>query len=414
VTTDEVVTDPQRAGLHQHRGDRPATTLEVGIYDRADRVPLRVGLQLEDVGGQDDRGEEVVDALAGLGAEVDAFVLASVVAGHYALGGELLVHAVRVGAVLVHLVDGDDDRHLRRSRMVDGLDCLRLDTVISRDHEDHDVGDLRASCAHRSERFVAGGVDENDRMTVGRLDLVGADALRDAARFAGGDSRLADRVKDRRLAMVDVAEDCDDWRAGDELGRILVGEREELLAGRCHNVALTFCRLDRDHVFARHRLHGEAELVGDDLRRGEVDDLVDRRQDLRGHQLLDHLNRAHAELLGQVLHRERRRQDRAAVAVGLDLDCDGGGLERRPGGLDGSGGQGCGGVAGQPALLEEVHQLLLTDPKFAREFVCLHPELSIMPFGRNSKRGGRSPLPFGEQSNSLPGRAWRAGSGRGA
>ena len=45
------------------------------------------------------------------------------------------------------------------------------------------------------------------------LDGIGADVLRDAARFALGDARLADGVEQRGLAVIDVAHDRDDRRA---------------------------------------------------------------------------------------------------------------------------------------------------------------------------------------------------------
>ena len=45
-----------------------------------------------------------------------------------------------------------------------------------------------------------------------RLDLVGADVLRDAAGLAAGDVRLADLVEQARLAVVDVTHDGDDRR----------------------------------------------------------------------------------------------------------------------------------------------------------------------------------------------------------
>src|SRR6266508_5940648 len=85
----EVVTDPQRAGLDEHRGDRAAAALEVGVDDRPDRVAVGVGLQLEDVGRQHDRGQQVVDTPARLGAQVHALVLAAVMPRHDALLGEL-------------------------------------------------------------------------------------------------------------------------------------------------------------------------------------------------------------------------------------------------------------------------------------------------------------------------------------
>ena len=49
------------------------------------------------------------------------------------------------------------------------------------------------------------------------LHVIRADVLRDAAGFALGDARLADRVEQRRLAVVDVAHDGDDRRARHEV-----------------------------------------------------------------------------------------------------------------------------------------------------------------------------------------------------
>src|SRR4029077_15410689 len=129
---------------------------------------------------------------------------------------------------------------------------------------------------------------------------------------------------------------------------------------------------DRHHVLARHRVDRVAELVGDDLGGGVVDDLVDGGQYLGVHQLLDDLDRADAELFGKVFDGQGRWEDDSAIPVGLDLGRDGGRPEGRAGGIDRTGRQGRRGVAGQPALLQEVDQLLLADAKFAREFVCFH------------------------------------------
>src|SRR5581483_10570872 len=108
---------------------------------------------------------------------------------------------IDVRVVLVDLVDGDDDRHLGRPRVVDRLDGLRHHAVVRRDDEHRDVGDLGAACAHCGEGLVARRVDEHHGMAIRRLDLVGADPLRDASSLAGGNSCLADRVEDRGLAM---------------------------------------------------------------------------------------------------------------------------------------------------------------------------------------------------------------------
>jgi len=195
VAAYEVVADLERARLHQHGGDRAAAPLEVRVDDRADRVAVGIRLQLEDVRGKDDRGQQVLDALAGARADMNAFVLAAVVARDDPLLSELLMHAIDIGA-LVDLVDGHDDRHPGDPRVLDRLHGLRHDAVVRGDHEHYQVGDLRAASPHGGERLVARGVDEHHRVPVGRVDSVCADALRDAAGLACRDSRLADGVQD--------------------------------------------------------------------------------------------------------------------------------------------------------------------------------------------------------------------------
>ena len=135
--------------------------------------------------------------------------LAAPVFRHQAEVRQLLLDAVRVGVRLVDLVDRDEDRHVRRPRVVDRFPRLRHDAVVGRDDQDDDVGDARAAGAHHRERFVAGRVEEHD-VAVVDLHRVGADVLGDAAGFALGDARLADGVEQRRLAVVDVAHDGDD------------------------------------------------------------------------------------------------------------------------------------------------------------------------------------------------------------
>ena len=116
-----------------------------------------------------------------------------------------------------------------------------------------------------------------------RRDLVGGDVLRDATGLAGGDARLADRVEQRRLAVVDVTHDGDDRRA-----RLSVLGLVDLLR--------------EDVVF----LEGDvldlvAELAREDLRGVEVDRGVDVHA---GHahapQLLQHLGRLDAHAAREV------------------------------------------------------------------------------------------------------------------
>ena len=114
---------------------------------------------------------------------------------------------LRVGALLVDLVDRDHDRHVGRLGVVERLDGLRHHAVVGRDHQDHDVGDLGTTGTHGGERLVTRGVDEGDlallAVVLGR-DLVGADVLGDAAglarppRWCCGSRRAAWSYRGRR------------------------------------------------------------------------------------------------------------------------------------------------------------------------------------------------------------------------
>ena len=99
--------------------------------------------------------------------------------------------------------------------MVQCLDRLRHDAVVGRDHEHSDIGGLGPPGAHGGERLVTWGVDEGDLaflvVDLGR-DLVRADGLGDAARFARDHVGVTDGVQQLGLAVVDVAHHGDDRR----------------------------------------------------------------------------------------------------------------------------------------------------------------------------------------------------------
>ena len=210
------VADPQGALLHDDRGHRPTTDLELRLDDDAPGTALGRRLQLLDLGDQHDLLQQVLDAEGLQGRHLDGDGVAAPGLGHESVLRQLLEHAVGVGLVPVDLVDRHDDRHVGRVGVADGLDGLGHDAVIGGHHQDHDVGHLGTTGTHGREGFVTGGVDERDRVAL-PLDLVGTDVLGDATGLAGHDVGRADTVEQQGLAVVDVAHDGDDRRARAQL-----------------------------------------------------------------------------------------------------------------------------------------------------------------------------------------------------
>ena len=206
------------------------------------------------------------------------------------------------GVGLVDLVDRHDHRHLRGLGVIDRLDGLRHHAVIRRDHQDHQIGDLRAARAHRGKRRVAGRVDEGDLAALGRGHLIGADVLGDAAGLAAHHVGLADRVEQRGLAVVDMAHDGHDRRTRLQ-GRGIVGRVEQ-----------TFL-----HVRFGDTAHRVAQFFGDELGGVGVDRVGDLRHVTLLHQDLDDVDTALRHAVREFLDRDRFRDRDLALQLFLVL-----------------------------------------------------------------------------------------------
>src|ERR671924_793066 len=286
VAGDDRVADLERPALDEHRRHRAATDVETRLDDRARRLGLGVRLQLElGVGDEQHLLEQVVEVLLLLRGDVRELRRPAPVLGLEPLGGEVAAHPVRVRVGDVDLVDGDDDRDVGGVRVRDRLARLRHDPVVGGHDQNRDVRDLGTAGAHGCERLVAGRVEERDLPAV-VLDLVGADVLRDPAGLGLHDRRLADRVQQRRLPVVDVAHDGHDRRSRlEDVLRVVVGVRLFLF--------LTGV-LDRD--LAVHALVGGDELDGLVRERlGDGDHLPQAHHDL------DDLGDRDAERLRELL-----------------------------------------------------------------------------------------------------------------
>src|SRR5690242_3318714 len=243
LTADDRVADVQRAALYQHRGHRATALVQVALDGHPLGVLVRVGPQVElGVGGQDDRLEQVLQAGPLGRGHVHELRVAAELLGHQAVLGELGPHPLRVGALLVDLVDRHDDGHARRLRVVQRLGGLRLHAIVGRDHQDHQVGGLGPAGSHGRERLVTRGVDEGDLALVA-VDLGGylvrADVLGDPAGLAGLQVGVPDRIEQLGLAVVDMTHDGDHRRAGHQVGFVAL-VLAELDVERLEQLAVLF------------------------------------------------------------------------------------------------------------------------------------------------------------------------------
>ena len=284
----DIIAHVQGAVFEQHGGKRAAVLVQLGFDDDAAGHAVGVGAQLHGVGLQQNHFQQVVHAFAGDGADGRHDGIAAPFLGHQVVIGQVLLHAVGIGGLLVHLVDGNDDRHARRLGMVDGFHGLGHDAVVGRHDQHGDVGRLRAAGAHGGEGLVAGRIQEGDLTSV-HIDGVRADMLGDAAGFARGHMRLADVVQQRGLAVVDVAHDGDDGRAGLQVFflilHVLLGQGVLGRAGKLH--------FERDAELAAHKGGGIVIQLA-----------VDVGHDAQQQQLFEDLARGLADALGQVLDRD--------------------------------------------------------------------------------------------------------------
>ena len=212
---DDGVAGAERPPLHQDGGHRASAPVQVGLDHHSPGGRGRIGLQLLELRHQQDGLEQLIEVLTGLRGDVDELVGVAPLGRNQLVLHQLLADTLRIRLRLVDLVDRHHDGHAGGPGVVQGLEGLRHHPVVGRDHQDHDVGDLRSAGPHGGEGLVARRVDERD-LTPVVVNLVGPDVLGDPSELLGHHVGLADGVEEERLAVVDVSHHGHDGRPGDE------------------------------------------------------------------------------------------------------------------------------------------------------------------------------------------------------
>src|SRR5581483_2242139 len=322
VAYDEVVAGAKSAVLRQHRGDWTASAVELRFEHHARGRPIGIRLELLKVSNQADHFHQQVEIGPLLGGNIHKHGGPAPIFRHDAAVGELLLDAIRQSIGLVDFVYRHDDRHFGSVSVVDSLECLRHDAVVSGNDENYDIRCLSSARTHAGESLVARRIEEHDlaairrRLRVLNSDLIGADVLSDTTGFAFGHIGGANRVKQRGLAMIDVAHDRDHGRSGTSFGG------STFFSGSSIGDVLGSLLFEADDVRIR------TEEAGHFARQFRVESLIDRGEYASAQQTGDEIFGANAKLLGKILDADAFG-DRDATRDRLRLVGDGHPRRRR-------------------------------------------------------------------------------------
>ena len=211
-TADESVSLLQGAVLHEHGDHRPAAAIELGLNDCSYGTSVPIGLQFQDLRLEIQALQQLIQPLTRMRGDTNNQRLSAPLFRRQPVFRKLTQHAVRIAVLLVYLVYGHDNRHIRRFGVVDRFNSLRHNTVIRRNHKHDDIRNLGASSTHGGKSLVAGGIEKSHRPAAGDPHIVSADMLCNSAYLGSGYSGLSDCIQKRRFAVINVPHHCNDGR----------------------------------------------------------------------------------------------------------------------------------------------------------------------------------------------------------
>ena len=175
---------------------------------------INIGLELLEVGGEKNHIEKLLEVLVLFGGNRHHGDVATPFLGLEAMLGEVSHSTWDVGAFTVDFIDGDDNFSIGRLGEIDGFDSLWLDTIISSNHNNDDIGQHSAMLTNGGEGLVTRGVKKCDE-TVIVFELIGRNMLCDAAGFVINGLLVKESVEKGGLAVVNVAHDGNHGRTPD-------------------------------------------------------------------------------------------------------------------------------------------------------------------------------------------------------
>ena len=252
-TSGDKVTNVKRTLLYQNGCHGTTTLIQLSLDHKTSCPSVRVCLQLENVCGQQNRLQQILNALTRLCGHGNKLGISAPVGSNQLILGELLLYTLNVCGGLINLIYGNDNFDACCLCMVNCLNGLGHDTVICCNHENRNIRRICTTHTHCREGLMSRRIQERNVSSVKR-NGVSTDMLRNTAGLALRNVRLTNGIQQGGFTMVNVTHDTDNGRSLLQILLVLVFLLQELL----NNVNLNLL-LAKDLI-----IHGErlSLLVG--------------------------------------------------------------------------------------------------------------------------------------------------------
>ena len=147
-TTQYDVTLVQGTFTNQNGRYRTTTFIQEGFDNRAARHTFTNRFQLQNFSLQQDGVQQVVDTGTGFCRNRDELRFAAPLFRHNAVLGELVLNAIHIGFWLIDFVDRNNQRHLRRFRVLDSFNGLWHHAIVCCDNQYNDIRCLSTTSTH--------------------------------------------------------------------------------------------------------------------------------------------------------------------------------------------------------------------------------------------------------------------------
>ena len=192
---DNCVALVERTVLNKHCCNRSSALVKTSLDYSALCGSVGVSLKLLHLGNEKHHFEQVVKTFLCLCRNGNTRCVAAPFFGNKLMFCELLFYCLGICTGFIHLVDCYDYGNSSRLCVVDSLNSLGHNSVVSRNNEDCNIRYLRTSCSHCCERLVSGGVEECNRLVVD-FNSISTYVLCDTACFACGYICVTNSVED--------------------------------------------------------------------------------------------------------------------------------------------------------------------------------------------------------------------------